>query len=310
MKLSVVATLYKSAPYIDEFVRRASVSAKGFAGEDYEIILVNDGSPDDSVGKAVALLENGDGHLVIVDLSRNFGHHKAIMTGLAQAGGEYVFLIDSDLEEEPEWLAPFAEEMRETGCDVVYGVQQARKGRWFERRSGGFFYRFFNRVTKLDIPENLVTARLMKRRYVEALLLFTERELFLAGIWHIVGFDQRRMAVLKHSSSETTYSFRMKVSILVNAVTSFSNAPLIFLFNAGALVTAAAVAYTIYLVLKRFAIDAPLEGWTSIMAAVLLLGGLNLMFLGGVGLYVSKIFSEVKNRPYTIIRDVYRKREA
>src|SRR5690242_13778535 len=127
MKLSIVATLYKSEQYIDEFCKRASNVAEQLAGTDYEIILVNDGSPDDSLIKAIQLTEQNP-HIMVVDLSRNFGHHKAMMTGLAHATGNNIFLIDSDLEEEPEWLISFAKQMHDSQCDVVYGVQKRRKG--------------------------------------------------------------------------------------------------------------------------------------------------------------------------------------
>ena len=184
MKLSIVATLYQSAPHIIEFHQRASIAASQLVGEDYEIVLVNDGSPDNSLNLAVQLTES-DGHVVVVDLSRNFGHHKAMMTGLMNSKGERIFLIDSDLEEEPEFLSAFADRMQSERCDVVYGIQQQRKGNWFERLSGRLFYRLFNSLAGLALPENLVTARLMTRRYVDALLLHKERELMLAGIWHI-----------------------------------------------------------------------------------------------------------------------------
>ena len=134
MKLSIVATLYHSGAYIDEFCKRATVAARQLAGDEYEIILVNDGSPDNSLDIAVQLTKK-DKHIVVVDLSRNFGHYKAMMTGLAHAGGQEIFLIDSDLEEEPEWLALFAEKKARDKCDVVYGVQERRKGSFFERLS-------------------------------------------------------------------------------------------------------------------------------------------------------------------------------
>ena len=113
------------------------------------------------------------------------------MTGLAHASGDRVFLIDSDLEEEPEWLLPFAEQMKRDRCDVVYGVQAKRRGDAFERWTGLWFYRAFNLLTGLALPENVATARLMSRRYVMALLLHDEREIFIAGLWYITGFDQR-----------------------------------------------------------------------------------------------------------------------
>ena len=304
MKLSIVATLYQSAAHIPEFCRRAGAAAQQVAGDDYELILVNDGSPDDSLEVAVRLTRE-DRHLVVVDLSRNFGHHKAMMTGLAHATGERVFLIDSDLEEEPEYLPGFTSQLERDGCDVVYGVQEQRKGNWFERWSGHWFYRCFAFLTGLSLPPNIVTARLMTRRYVDALLRHEEREVFMAGLWHITGFDQRAQAVRKHSTSQTTYTLRRKLSLLVNSVTSFSNAPLVSIFYVGLAISLLALVYICYLVLTWLYIAKPLSGWTSVMASIWLLGGMIISFIGVVGIYLSKIFSETKQRPYTIVRQVY-----
>lgn len=304
MKLSIVATLYQSAPYIAEFHARCGKVARELAGDDYEIVLVNDGSPDDSLDRAVRLTES-DPHLVVVDLSRNFGHHKAMMTGLRHARGDRVFLIDSDLEEEPEFLLSFSQQMQAQGCDVVYGVQESRKGGWFERWSGEWFYRVFKWLTGLELPENIVTARLMTRPYVDALLRHEEREVFMAGLWHITGFDQRPQTVRKHSTSETTYTFRRKMSVLVNSVTSFSNAPLVSIFYIGVGISLLAFAYNVYLVINWMFFAKPLSGWTSVMASIWLLGGLIISFIGVVGIYLSKIFSETKQRPYTIVRKVH-----
>lgn len=304
MKLSVVATLYRSAPYIEEFCRRSSAAARAFAGEDFEILLVNDGSPDDSLERALAMV-GGDSHTVVVDLSRNFGHHKAMMTGLAYARGDYVFLIDSDLEEKPEWLVDFADEMRRQDCDVVYGVQAQRKGNAAERWSGYVFYRLARLMTGLHLPDNIVTARLMSRRYVDALLRHEEREVFLAGLWYITGFKQHATTVDKGSTSPTTYTFRHKLSVLINSVTSFSNLPLIWIFYFGLSISFVACLYIVYIVLQWWSQQAPLTGWTSVMASIWLIGGLIISFIGVVGIYLSKIFSETKRRPYTIVRAVH-----
>ena len=306
MKLSIVATLYQSAAYIAEFHQRVGGAAQQLVGDDYEIILVNDGSPDNSLDIAVQLTEI-DGHVAVVDLSRNFGHHKAMMTGLVHAKGQQVFLIDSDLEEEPEWVIRFAEQLANEKCDVVYGVQEQRKGSLFERWSGQWFYRFFKALTGMALPENIVTARLMTRRYVDALLRHEEREVFMAGLWHITGFMQNPQAIRKHSTSETTYTFRKKMSLLVNSVTSFSNAPLITIFYIGISISLFASIYAAYLLVHWMFLAKPLTGWTSVMASIWLLGGMVISFIGVVGIYLSKIFSETKRRPYTIIRQIYAK---
>jgi putative glycosyltransferase len=306
MKLSIVATLYQSAPYISEFHARCTATARELVGDDYEIVLVNDGSPDDSLERAVALTQV-DPQVVVVDLSRNFGHHKAMMTGLAHARGDHVFLIDSDLEEEPECLLSFARQLESDGCDVVYGVQEQRKGSSFERWSGNWFYRMFRWLTGIALPENVVTARLMARGYVDALLRHGEREVFLAGLWYITGFDQRPQTVRKHSTSPTTYTLRRKMSLLVNSVTSFSNAPLVSIFYIGLIISALAFAYIVFLVARWSFFSKPLVGWTSVMGSIWLLGGMIISFIGVVGIYLSKIFSETKQRPYTIVRKVHAK---
>lgn len=307
MKLSIVATLYKSAPYITEFHQRASVVAKQLVGEEYEIVFVNDGSPDNSLDVALKLTKL-DNHVVVVDLSRNFGHHKAMMTGLGYATGEQVFLIDSDLEEEPEWLLSFAKQMETEESDVVYGVQSKRRGGFFEQATGKLFYKTFRFLTGIAQPNDIVTARLMSRRYVNALLLHQERELNIGGLWVITGFKQAQKIVLKHATSPTTYSLAHKLSHLVNAVTSFSSKPLVYTFYSGLFISITAITYIAYLTIRYF-IAAPPDGYTSIIASVWFFSGLIIFFIGLQGIYISKVFSEVKQRPYSIIRHVYKNSE-
>lgn len=307
MKLSIVATLYRSAPHLAQFHERASAAAKQLVGEDYEIVLVNDGSPDNSLNLAVDL-SNSDDHVVVIDLSRNFGHHKAMMTGLAHARGAQIFLIDSDLEEPPELLLSFASQMEVDHCDVVYGVQERRKGRLFERISGKLFWKMITALSGLPLPANIVTARLMTRPYVEALVQHEEREVFMAGLWFITGFDQRAQIVSKLASSESTYTLRRKLSLFVNSITAFSNLPLVAIFYVGVCILLLGCAYSAYLVFNWFFFSAPVAGWTSVMASIWLIGGLTISFMGIIGIYLSKIFSETKRRPYTIIRRIYGRR--
>lgn len=303
-QLSIVSTLFNSASYIEEFYQRISNASRQIVGESFEVILVNDGSPDKSLEVAVNLSKR-HGNIIIVDLSRNFGHHKAMMTGLSYAQGQQVFLIDVDLEEEPEYLISFAEKMDSDKCDTVYGVQEKRKGGIFERKSGEWFYRIFNFLSGLELPENIVTARLMTRRYVQALVAHQEREIMIAGLWHITGFDQQPIVIQKHSSSATSYNIRRKLSVFVNSITSFSNAPLKGIFYIGIVISLIAGLYTLYLVFNKIFLVNPLPGWTSVMASVWILGGLIISFMGVIGIYLAKIFSETKQRPYTIIRQIY-----
>ena len=304
MKLSIVSTLYQSAPHLEEFYTRASTAAKSLVGDEYEIVLVNDGSPDTSLSIAIGFSET-DPHVTVVDLSRNFGHHKAMMTGLDHARGDLVFLIDCDLEEEPEILNEFHDILQAGGHDVVFGVQSQRKGNWFERVSGKLFYKIFNTLSGIELPANLVTTRLMRMRYVKALLQHKEREITIAALWKITGFDQKSHMVKKLSHSTTTYSTRRKLSMMVNAITSFSNAPLVMIFNFGVIVSSAASLYILYLLFNWAFLARPLSGWTSLMGSIWLLGGLIISFIGVIGLYLARIFTETKQRPYTIVRQIY-----
>lgn len=302
--LSIVATLYRSEQFVDEFCWRAIAAAMA-TGQSFEIILVNDGSPDGSAAKAIALSQR-DPRIRVVDLSRNFGHHKAIMTGLAYARGERVFLLDSDLEEEPEWLAAFLQQAAATSADVVYGVQESRKGGLVERVTGAIFYGTFNAMLEFPLPRNVVTARLMTRRYVAQLVRHRDRELCLAALWVITGFTQVGLAVKKGiRDSRPAYAFADRVAVMVNAITSFSSKPLVYIFYLGCTIMALAATAAAYLFYRVMFHGVAVAGWPSLIVSVWFLGGTTIFCLGVIGMYVSKVFMETKDRPYTIVRASY-----
>ena len=302
MKLSIVTTLYRSAPYVAEFHRRMSEAARKVT-DDYEIVMVDDGSPDDSLGIAMALVER-DSKLRIVELSRNYGHHKAMITCLEQAGGDHIFLIDVDLEEPPELLDGFFEEMRNTGCDVVYGYQSERKGTWFERHSGALAWRLIDLLLAIEIPHNHSTVRLMTRAYAQALVQHKEQKTAIGGLWVITGFRQKGAEFAKGSREQGSYTFSGRLGALLDSVTSFSEMPLFMVFFAGSLILILSLMVATGLVILRLT-GTVLEGWVSVMVSVWLLGGLAIFSIGVVGLYVSRIFIETKGRPYTIIRQMH-----
>lgn len=302
-ELSIVTTLYRSGPYLDEFYRRVALAADKISSH-WQLVLVNDGSPDEALERALALRAL-DARVEVIDLSRNFGHHPALITGLAHARGKQVFMIDCDLEEPPELLLEFDEVFRQNEVDVVYGVQAERKGNWFERVSGHFFFTLFNHLASVAVPRNLVVARLMSRRYVDALLEHREREIFLAGLWMLTGFCQIPVTVHKTSKGKTSYTLRRKLTLLINAVTSFSNRPLIYIFYIGLMIFLLSSVYIGNLLVRKTFSGIPVDGWTSVIVSIWFLGGLMIMFLGVIGFYLSRIFIEVKQRPLTIVRKVY-----
>ena len=304
MKLSIVTTLYKSSEYVDEFYERISKEAQKIT-DNYEIIFVDDGSPDDSLQKCITLYQQ-DQKVAVIELSRNFGHHKAIMTGLSHAQGDFVLLIDSDLEEEPELLGKFWQELQnDKDLDVVYGVQEKRKGRWFEKISGYLFFAFINYLSDVKIPRNFLTTSLMNKNFLINLIKFKERELVFSVVHVLTGFKSKEYIVTKKSNSLSTYTLRMKLKLLLDTITSSTPKPLWMIFNFGLFLTLASSFYILILIYAKFSNDAVLDGWTSVMVLISFFGGLIIFLLGVIGIYLSKIFIEVKQRPYSIIRKKY-----
>lgn len=306
LKISVVTTLYYSEGFVPEFYSRIKKALSAITGE-YEIIFVNDGSPDASASVVLKLIEQ-DARLVLVDLSRNFGHHQAIMAGLSSAKGDFIFLIDSDLEEDPELLLSFWSVIHEnTDVDVVYGIQQKRKGGFFERVSGQFFYKVLNLLTRFEYPANTLTARLMKRQYVDSVLDFKEKALDIWVIFILVGYNQKGILTEKKNKGSSTYTLRRKIMIGIDTITSFSHRPLYFIFAIGVLWSFLSIINISIILFKKWMYGAEVEGWASIMASLWLIGGVIIFLIGIVSIYLSKMFLEIKNRPTTIIKNIYRK---
>ncbi len=304
MDLSIVTTLYRSGPWLREFHARVTRCADALTAH-YEIVMVDDGCPADSLAVAREILA-GDERVRIVELSRNFGHHQAMHAGLRHARGARVLLIDCDLEEPPEALAGFWARMdADPDLDVVYGVQPQRRGRLFDRLSGGAFDFLFNLLSKTRLPPNSLHLRLMNRAYVDAIAQLREQDLFLVGLFELVGFRQVPHPVAKTAKGESTYTLARKVRLFVASITSFSTVPLKISFFAGFAIAGIAFVYTAWLVARVLLGAEVLEGWTSIMASVWFLAGVILMAIGVLGAYVSRIYTEVKHRPTAIVRRIH-----
>lgn len=302
MKISVVATLYNSASYIKEFVERSRATLANIT-DDFEIILVDDGSPDDSLNVALSLLPETP-FLKVIELSRNFGHHKAMMTGLEHAESDLIFLIDVDLEEPPELLSDFLGTMKGGGWDVVFGFQKQRKGALLERVGGDIAWRFLNLFLPVKIPHSHSTVRLMTRNYVNALLLHKEHMTAIGGLWVITGFKQKGREFEKRSRGKTSYGLGHRLVALLDSITSFSELPLFMIFYIGCFVILGSIVMGAWLIFRRLH-GYLLAGWASTIVLITFFGGLTVFSIGVVGLYVSRIFIETKGRPYTVIRKIH-----
>jgi len=306
--LSIVTTLYKSERFLDSFVAQCEMAMTEINCKSYEIIFVNDGSPDGSLDKVLKLKESHK-NIVAVDLSRNFGHHYAILAGLTNSSGDYVFLIDCDLEVPPTQIPIFYSKFfEEKNGDVVYGVQETRKGSFIERTIGGLFYLFFNRLTDTRIPENLLTERLMSRRYVEELIKMGDRNIFMAGMMQWVGFKQVPIIIKKGlREGKSTYTLGKRISLSMQAITSFSSYPLVMLFKFGFLISVLSVFTGIYFIIQKLINpEIVLSGFTFLIVALLFSVGIIVSSIGILGIYIDKLFNQTKNRQTFIVKDIYK----
>ncbi|WP_084360577.1 glycosyltransferase family 2 protein [Hydrogenophaga palleronii] len=307
-KLSIVSTLYKSQNYVEQFLDEALKAGEGFC-DDFEILLVDDGSPDAS--RALAEKRASlDSRVKVIQLTRNFGHHPAFWCGMHHAKGDYCFLIDSDLEVNPQVLADFKLRMEEDGADVVYGVQDVRKGATQTRVLGGAFWRIFSALSNVDVPQDIMTERLMKRPYLDALLSMQDYNLFLGGMFYWPGFQQTPLKLIKQPrSGRGAYSALDRFKLLVEAISSFSSFPLTLIFWLGAIVSLFSATYSIYLLARRLLFpETVLDGFTFLALVSVGSAGMILVALGVIGLYIHRIFKQVQARPIFIVKQIYSKK--
>lgn len=276
----------------------------------YELVLVNDGSSDGTLDAVRAELRARP-HVMLVNLSRNFGHQLAATAGIELAQGEAVVLMDGDLQDPPELIAQFVQKWRE-GNDVVYAVRRTRKGEsFFKLLTARLFYRGIKRLTNVNIPVDTGDFRLISRRVVNALKRVPERHRFLRGLVSWVGYSQVGVEYDRDErhSGETKYPLSKMLRFAVDGVTSFSDVPLRFASYLGFLSSTIAIVYALIVIgSKLFSIVPPAytKGWASTIVAVLFLGGVQLITLGILGEYIGRIYDEVKGRPLYLIRDIER----
>lgn len=303
--ISILTSLYYSEPFIEELYTRTCAVLSDIT-DDYEFVFVDDGSPDNGVAKVKELIER-DTRVRCVELSRNFGHHQAVVCGLEYSRGDYVFLFDSDLDEPPELLKTFYDAVMENPeeIDVVYGKRKKRTGSLFYRLSGTLHYKVLNSLSYIHVPENQITARLMSRRYVDALLQFPETNVYLAGIMVLAGFRQVGVPVEKVPKGHSTYTLRRKLGQVINAILTTSNRPLTYIASLGLVIAILALLAASGLAVRLVIQNESVEGWLIVLASLWFLGGLIIFSIGVVGVYVGRTFLQVKNRPRAIVKRVH-----
>jgi len=224
------------------------------------------------------------------------------------ASGERIFLIDCDLEVSPNVLVEFYHTMNKTSADVVYGYQEKRKGKFIEKYLGGLFWKLFNFLSDTTVPNNIVTERLMNRKYLDALNSLGDKNLFLGGMMYWVGFNQIGIPVVKKNrKGKSAYSISKRINLMIEAISSFSEKPLKLLFKIGISIMFLTLIIAFYLILKKLIYpEYILIGYTSIMTLILFSTGIIVATIGAVGIYVSKIYKQVQGRPLYIIKNIYK----
>ncbi|MBX9815084.1 MAG: glycosyltransferase family 2 protein [Sphingomonas sp.] len=303
--LSVVVPCYNEEPNLALLHARVSAAARAAVGEDYEIVLVNDGSRDGSWA-VMQRLAAEDGHVVAINLSRNHGHQLALTAGLDLCAGAQILIIDADLQDPPELLAEMRATMAAEGADVVYAVRRKREGEtFFKKLTAAAFYRVLDRVTDTPIPLDTGDFRLMSRRALDALLAMPEQARFIRGMVAWVGFRQVPFVYdrAERHAGATNYPLGKMVRLALDAVTGFSTAPLRFASHVGLALTGASLLLIVYIAIGFFTGSA-VQGWTSTMLVVVILGAVQMFVLGMIGEYLGRLYVESKRRPLYLVADV------
>jgi putative glycosyltransferase len=303
-KISIVTSLYKSSKYVNDFYSRHLACIRKL-NLNYEFIFVDDGYPDDSKDKVLELIKL-DNNIRLILFSRNFGQYPAMFAGMTYAQGDYIYTSDSDLEESPEnILLLFDIFQHGIEVDFVYGVVDNRKGGLIRNIFGSLFFKIMNWMSSIEIPKNMSWQIIMTKRYKDVLLKYNEVETLPAGLMTLTGFNQVPFTIEKKYKGSTTYSFSKRIKLAINSITSFSSKPLVLIGLFGFLISFLAFSTIFVVIISNifYKINYQL-GWISMIGSIWLVGGLILISIGVIGIYLAKIFNQVKGRPLYVIKNI------
>ena len=303
--ISIVVPVFNEQEVLRELYRCVSNVMKQVAMP-FELILVNDGSTDQSLDIMLELWQQ-DKNVKVIDLSRNFGHQMAIMAGLEYTCGDAVITMDGDLQHPPELIDAFIKKWQQ-GYEVVYTSRDhTGDASLFKTMTSRLFYTIVNRLAEVHIPPGAADFRLLDRKVVEAIRALGERAVFLRGLVSWVGYRQTaiRYEAAARYSGKSKYSIIRMLRFATDGVTSFSSIPLYISAFIGILMSMLGFIYGAFAIYARMFTDRVVEGWTSVIVAVLFLGGINLITLGIQGTYLARIYNEVKGRPRYFVRRTY-----
>lgn len=304
--LSIVIPCYNEEACLTELHRRVTAVARAQCGDDYELVLINDGSRD-RTWPMMQEIATTDPHLVAINLSRNHGHQLALTAGLDLARGAHILILDADLQDPPELLPEMLALMTREGADVVYAVRRAREGESFGKKaSAAIFYRLLAALTDTHIPLDTGDFRLMTRRALDTLLAMPEQARFIRGMVAWIGFRQVPLTYDREErfAGETHYPLSKMIKLALDAITGFSTTPLRLASHAGLVLTGISLLLLGYIIIAYCFGITMVAGWASQMFAIVGIGAVQMLVLGLIGEYLGRLYMEAKQRPLYIIADV------
>ncbi len=305
LALSIVIPCFNEEECLPELYRRVAAVAEAQAPGSYEIILINDGSRDGTWSQMQALAASNPA-LVAINLSRNHGHQLALTAGLDVSSGANILILDADLQDPPELLPDMLAAMKDQGADVVYAVRRQRAGESFGKKiTAALFYRLLARLTDTNIPLDTGDFRLMSRRALDALMAMPEQARFIRGMVAWIGFKQVPITYDRSErlAGETKYPFSKMLKLALDAITGFSTTPLRFASHAGMALVGVSVLILGYILYGWLCGDT-VEGWTSLMLLVVMLGAAQMFVLGMIGEYLGRLYMESKRRPLYLVAEI------
>nr|WP_210350809.1 glycosyltransferase family 2 protein [Rhodoblastus acidophilus] len=304
MQLSVVVPCYNEENGLDALRRRIVAACQTCAADDYEIVLVNDGSSD-RTWDVMARFSAQDPRVVAVNLSRNHGHQLALSAGLSLARGDRVFIIDADLQDPPELLGEMMARM-DAGADVVYGQRIERQGETrFKKLSAYLFYRVLDRLVDVSIPTDTGDFRLMSRRALDVLNAMPEHHRFIRGMVSWLGFRQEAVPYARapRFADSSKYPLAKMIRFALDAITGFSIRPLRLASYLGFAVSLIALVMMLYALIS-YLLGNTVSGWTSMTLIILAVASVQFMLMGVIGEYLGRLYMESKRRPLYIIDEI------
>jgi glycosyltransferase involved in cell wall biosynthesis len=304
IELSIVVAVYNEQEVLAELERRLT-AAMAALGRSYEVILVDDGSRDDSLNILLQLQERDPEHIRVFSFTRNFGHHIALTAGLDHAKGDVIVMMDADLQDQPEEIPKLLAKLDE-GYDVVWGERETRQFKWYKNLSSKLFLWLMNSVARSEVHLDSSIFRAMRRSVADDLFTLREKARYLPGLVRWLGYKQTSVPVVhgKRFAGETKYSFWRLIKLALSTATSFSAAPLQFATVAGMGTAALATLAVFYIVIRKVLGGYAVPGYASIMIAIFFFGALQLIVIGLMGEYISRIYREAQGRPLYLLRDL------